>query len=57
MTRINIELPEELHKRIKVVCAMRGVTIREFLTDSLSSELLNEGKQKKQSTKTREVYK
>jgi hypothetical protein len=39
MTRVNIELPEELHKKIKVLCAMEGNTIRELVEEALDREV------------------
>ena len=39
MTRINIELPEELHRKIKVICAMEGKTIKEMVEEVLEKEL------------------
>ncbi len=39
MGRINIELSEELHKKLKVVCALKGITIRDYIVSALESEL------------------
>jgi hypothetical protein len=39
MGRINIELPEELHKKLKVVCALKGITIKEYIISAVESEL------------------
>ena len=39
MGRINIELPEELHKKLKVVCAMKGMTIKDYIISTLESEI------------------
>jgi len=44
MTRVNIELPEDLHKRIKVICAIEDKTIKELVEEVLEKEL---GKEKK----------
>jgi len=42
MTRINIELPEELHKKAKVACAMQDKTLRDFLVLALEEKLAKE---------------
>lgn len=39
MGRINIQLPEDLHKKLKVVCALKGITIRDYIVSVLQSEL------------------
>jgi len=31
MTNINIEIPDELHKKLKIACAIADVTIKEEL--------------------------
>ena len=38
MTNINIEIPAELHKRIKVEAAMKGQTIKEIIIKTLENE-------------------
>ncbi len=39
MTRVNIEIPDELHRKIKVACAMRQTTLKDFLKDILERKL------------------
>ncbi len=39
MGRINIELPEELHRKLKIVCALKGITIRDYIVSALQIEL------------------
>ena len=39
MGRINIELPEDLHKKLKVVCALKGITIKDYIVSALQYEL------------------
>lgn len=39
MGRINIELSEDLHRQLKVVCALKGITIREYIISAVESEL------------------
>lgn len=39
MTRINIELPEELHKKIKVECAIKDITIKEYIQEVLDKKI------------------
>ena len=38
MVNINIQIPDELHKRIKIVCAMKGVTLKDFVVDALDGD-------------------
>ncbi len=42
MGNVNIELPEELHKKVKVVCALTSKTIIDFVSTSLEKKLGNE---------------
>ena len=44
MTRVNIELPDELHKKIKIVCAVKETTLKEFIRDRLDKKVNNKGK-------------
>jgi len=46
MTNINIELPEELHKQLKIFCAMHGISIKDFLIQSLEEEAKESGKRR-----------
>jgi predicted HicB family RNase H-like nuclease len=39
MTRINIEIPDELHKKIKVACAMKQTTIKDYIKEVLDKRL------------------
>ncbi len=39
MVNINIEIPDELHKKIKVYCAMNDITIKDFVISSLTKNL------------------
>lgn len=39
MTRVNIEIPYELHKKIKVICAMKQTTLKEFINNVLEKRL------------------
>jgi len=38
MTNINIEIPDELHKNIKLEAVMKGVTIKELIINTLKEE-------------------
>ncbi len=44
MTRVNIEIPDELHKKIKVSCAMKQTTIKEYIKDVLEKRLRDKRK-------------
>lgn len=39
MTRVNIDIPDELHKKAKVVCALKGTTLTEYLIGTISTDL------------------
>ncbi len=39
MVNINIEIPDDLHKRIKVYCAMNDITLKDFIISTLSKNL------------------
>ena len=39
MGRINIEIAEELHKKAKVECALKGITLIEFIQKAIEEEL------------------
>ncbi len=37
--RTTVDLPDDLFRRIKVICAMRGLTLRRFMQEVLEREL------------------
>jgi len=39
MTNINIEIPDELHKRIKIQCAVEEKTLKDFIVESVEQRL------------------
>lgn len=39
MTRINIEIDNEIHKKAKVAAAIEGITLIEFINKSLSDKI------------------
>lgn len=39
MVNINIEIPDELHRKIKVYCAINNLTIKEFIISSLDKNI------------------
>ena len=39
MGNVNIELPEELHRKMKIACALTSDTIIEFVNKSLDNKL------------------
>ena len=42
MGRVNVEIVEELHKKMKVACAMKDLTIIEFINKAIEEKLKNE---------------
>jgi predicted HicB family RNase H-like nuclease len=43
LARVNVEINEELHKKMKVVCAMKGKTIIEFINEAIAEKLQKNG--------------
>jgi predicted HicB family RNase H-like nuclease len=39
MARVNIEVPDELHKKSKVACAIKGITLIEFINQAIDEKL------------------
>lgn len=39
MGRVNIEIETELHKKLKVACALTGKTIQQLVNEALSDKL------------------
>lgn len=44
MVNINIELPNDLHKKLKILCAMNSTSIKEFINKSIEEENGKESK-------------
>ena len=45
MTNINIEIPDELHKKVKIQCAVDETTLKEYIVNALE-EKVSKGKTK-----------
>jgi predicted HicB family RNase H-like nuclease len=39
MTNINIEIPDELHKKVKIQCAVEELTLKDFIVKTLEQRL------------------
>ncbi|MFH1607089.1 MAG: hypothetical protein ABIC91_07100 [Nanoarchaeota archaeon] len=39
MTNINIEIPEDLHKQIKLKAVLKDLTIKEYLIQTLDKQI------------------
>jgi hypothetical protein len=50
MPNVNIEIPEETHKKIKILSATQGKTLKEIIIKALE-ESVAEGKDKKSKEK------
>ena len=37
MARIHYEIPDDLHRRAKAAAAMKGQTLKDFVTDALAA--------------------
>ena len=44
MVNINIEVPDDIHKRIKILAAMQGIAIKEFIVNTLEENAEHESK-------------
>ena len=44
MVNINIEIPDELHKAAKVAAAIKGVTLKQYLIDTLEQRMRGQHK-------------
>jgi predicted HicB family RNase H-like nuclease len=43
MGRVNIEIPEELHREMKVACASNSITVIEFIKKAIEDKLKKRG--------------
>jgi len=39
MTNINIEIPDDLHKKVKIQCAIEEITLKEFVIKSVEEKI------------------
>jgi predicted HicB family RNase H-like nuclease len=39
MVNVNIEIPEELHKKAKIKCAIEEITLKEFIIKAIEEKL------------------
>jgi len=46
MTRVNIEIPEELHKKAKLSALLQNKTLIQFLNEALEEKVRRDGKKK-----------
>jgi len=46
MTNINIEIPDELHKKIKIQCAVDETTLKDYIVSAVEEKLRQKGKPK-----------
>ena len=46
MVNINIEIPDETHKKIKIISAMQGTPIKELIVQALEESVKNGTKKK-----------
>ncbi len=44
MTRVNIEIPEELHKKAKLSALLQNKTLIQFLNEALEEKVRRDGK-------------
>jgi predicted HicB family RNase H-like nuclease len=39
MARVNIEIPDDLHREAKVYCAANGITLIEFIKEAIEKKV------------------
>jgi predicted HicB family RNase H-like nuclease len=39
MTNINIEIPDDLHKKLKIQCAIEEKTLKDYIVETLEDTL------------------
>lgn len=39
MTNINIQIPDKLHKKVKIQCAVDEITLKEFVIKAVEEKL------------------
>lgn len=39
MTNINIEIPDDLHKKVKIKCAIDEVSLKEFVLSAIEEKI------------------
>jgi predicted HicB family RNase H-like nuclease len=39
MTNVNIEIPDELHKKAKINCAIEEITLKDFIIKAIEEKL------------------
>ena len=44
MGRVNVEISEELHKKMRIACAIQDITLIEFINKALKEKLGKIGK-------------
>jgi predicted HicB family RNase H-like nuclease len=42
MVNVNIEVPDEIHKRIKILSAMQGIAIKDIIIKALEESVEHE---------------
>jgi hypothetical protein len=42
MTNINIKIPDELHKKVKIQSAIQEITIKDFIISAIEKRLKND---------------
>jgi predicted HicB family RNase H-like nuclease len=39
MTNINIEIPDDLHKKVKIKCAIDEISLKEFVLSAIEEKI------------------
>lgn len=46
MARVNIDLPDEVHRQAKAAAALRGISLKDFVVAALKDAVKREGRGK-----------
>jgi len=46
MGRINIEIPDEIHRKMKSTCALKGTVLESFINEAVSERLKQDQKRR-----------
>lgn len=44
MGNVNIKIPDEVHKQVKVACVVNSITLIEFINKAIEEKLKKDGK-------------
>ena len=42
MTNINIKIPDDVHKKLKIACAIKGVSLKQAIIEIIEKKVKND---------------